>query len=31
MTVAIVGDRAKVEPGLRGLGIGEPTVLDAEA
>ena len=30
MTVAIVGDRAKVEPGLRGLGIGEPTVLDVE-
>jgi predicted Zn-dependent peptidase len=31
MTVAIVGDREKVEPGLRGLGIGALTVLEAEA
>jgi predicted Zn-dependent peptidase len=31
MTVAIVGDREKVELGLRGLGIGELTVLEAEA
>ncbi len=31
MTVAVVGDRDKVEPGLRGLGLGEPAVLTAEA
>jgi zinc protease len=30
MTVAVVGDRDKVEPGLRALGIGEPAALDGE-
>jgi predicted Zn-dependent peptidase len=31
MTVAVVGDRAAIEPGLRGLGLGEPVVMAAEA
>ena len=30
MTVAIVGDREKVEPALAGLGIGEPQVMEHE-
>jgi predicted Zn-dependent peptidase len=30
MTIAIVGDRSQVEPGLAALGIGEPLALDAE-
>ena len=30
MTVAVVGDRETVEPGLRGLGLGEPVVMAAE-
>jgi predicted Zn-dependent peptidase len=30
MTWVIVGDRAKIEAGIRALGIGEVTVLDAD-
>jgi zinc protease len=30
MTVAVVGDRAAVEPGLKALGIGEVVVLDSD-
>jgi hypothetical protein len=25
-----VGDRAKIEPGIRALGIGDVTILDAD-
>jgi zinc protease len=30
MTVVIVGDRAKVEPGLAALGLGDPVVVEHE-
>jgi predicted Zn-dependent peptidase len=30
MTWVIVGDRAKIEPGIRALGIGDVTILDAD-
>jgi hypothetical protein len=27
MTVTVVGDREKIEPGLAGLGLGAPAIL----
>ena len=30
MTWVVVGDRAKIEAGIRALGLGEVTILDAD-